>query len=435
MFVLILFLLLACLCATAVQAAEPLPLAEALATGRVTAVAHAEDTDRLLVRITNPQAAALAVSIQGILVAVPTQANLKPTALIDELGREKLEALQKQVDQPITWQHLIVGAVIDRGGLAGRQVVELAGGQFQELELPIVRTRLERFRPAREFGYRLITVESWTDDARLRALLAAMASQGASQGAAQAATWQRMTGLSLQQLRLVKRRDCSDDELKLAEHLIEAADAVARHDRETLAPIPAKVYLNLVNRSGEAGLAMVRRMSDMARNGGLFGLPVVLEEVDRAALQTPAEIGLAVGCQISITRTADEFQSRVLFRFWDGRTFEAQREFLVWLGKQVSPEAALDMIETGVLRHLVKLETVKLSTMQLGEPQEAIAIEITNHFPLALHQLELRVKADAPGGARNLILSGYAIGPQRSLRVEVGTTAANLEVMGAAWGP
>ncbi|HEY1067388.1 MAG TPA: hypothetical protein VGE52_14800, partial [Pirellulales bacterium] len=344
------------------------------------------------------------------------------------------DLLQRTTQNSVEAQYLLIGAVDGRGGVVGEQIVELEPGRIKEIDLPTLRTKLERFRPAAGTAYSLVRVNDWTRDAELLALAEQVGRYGACRGAAQAALWKLTVGASLKQILMLKPRDVNDAEVVLAEHLL----AVARDPRNESPVPPATAFVRVINRSGENGLDLTEELRRVVGQGGLFGLPVELKAVDEARLDTPSAIALALGCQWTIQKAPANanqphpgYQAQVLLRWWDGRTFEPRRQFDVWLGASPAPAEAVSLVEQGVLRHLLRREAVEPDP---GAPNAERRLKLVNAFPYSLHAATLRATGEAADAGATWTLRGLAIGPGRSLEIPFDGPIDRVQVIAVSWG-
>lgn len=448
------------LVSSALVAAEPVELrfGDALSSGRIAARGAAAQSHELQLTLVNLGDEPLVVLLDRPLLAIP--APLLPKTAPEKNSAAKpqenasaiphfsvarpaanagvdpntaksilrtLREAQSLESEIVGEQPLLAGPLRDRGGLTGSQAVPLSARESRRVELPVWRTRLGKFHPAPGVKYGVFPAEEAAADPLVKLFCRWASQEGVSWGTAQAALWQLAEPVRPVDLKMLKSREVNDSEWALAEQLLTDLRDAQASGRDPEPKLPAKIYLQLINRQGDLGLPMSKRLGTTARNGGLFGLPVERTSIDDARLGGGAELALACGCQLSLMQSGESSVAGVLLRFWDGRSFEPQREFRVWLGKQPTAEAAVRHVESGVYNEMISLD-------RLADDPTSPRLEIANRFPWAIHRLVLVERDPGPEGPDELVLDDLAIGPRRTVRLPLDLQPSAWKIDDLVWG-
>lgn len=446
--------------ATRLVAAEPAEIrfGDALQAGRIAAKGAAPQSHELQLTLVNLGDEPLVVLLDRPLLAIPASLLPKSTPEKDSASKPQknasaipqfaiarpaadggldpnpaksnqktLREAQSLESEIVGEQPLLAGPLRDRGGLVGSQAVPLAAKESRRVDLPVWRTRIGKFHPTPGAKYTVLPAEEAAADPHLKLFCRWASQEGVSWGTAQAALWQLAEPVRPVDLKMLKGREVNDSEWALAEQLLADLRDAQASGRDPEPKLPAKVYLQLVNRQGDLGLPMSKRLGTTARNGGLFGLPVERAGIDDARLGGGAELALACGCQLSLMQSGESSVAGVLLRFWDGRSFEPQREFRVWLGKQPAAEAAIRHIESGVYNEMISLD-------RLADDSSSPRLEIANRFPWAIHRLVLVERDPGPEGPDELVLDDLAIGPRRTVRLPLDLHPTAWKIDDLVWG-
>lgn len=383
----------------------------------------------LTLKVVGPKPVRLRLA--GPLLAVPQVAPFMGVALPWKSAAEApgprwtLREAQQRESETLDAQVLLVGPARDRGGIAGKPILELAPNVPTTLVLPVWRTRLGRFRPLPDVAYLLYPAEDAVSRPELKRFCRWTERQGCSWGTAQAFLWSVCEPLAWNDLRTLKRQELREVETAFAEHLFERL--AETDDPAAVGPPPAKVHLQIINRTGDLALPTAKRLGILARNGGLFGVPTDRTAIDDAEPETPAEFAAACGCQWSLMQAGETLSAAVLLRFWDGRSFEPQREFRVGLGNQPTPETAWRHVEEGILNEMIVLDRVP-------DDGRGPRTEIANRFPWAIRRLVLVSRRPGPAGSDEWTLDELAVGPYRTVRIPLPLVPADWKIQSVSWG-
>jgi len=396
-------------------------------------------TARLQVKNLTTQALRLQVSPGMLLVPddLPAPRLVPPNAP----ARIDLEASIAEVRRQRTAQPGLIAGEAHRGGFGGPRDLRLGPGQSATWDFPFLALRLEQFQPDPEKHYALAEGLPPDPEPRLKRFVSELARRAHSHEVAQAWLWQFLHGLSLRELRLLKPQELNDQEFSLLEHLTDELSPSTRSGPDSgpdsgpnsePGPLPARMYLQIINKGSSALFPLAEEFRKLTRAGGFLGLPVEFQDVEEAQLQTPAEIASAIGCQMTLGGAPDEGQEvnvRVLLTRWDGLVYSPLREVRLSLGMQPLGRQSLSLLESATLNSLLEFRKKESS-----EPGTPARVEIRNHFPFTLRGLQVRLRQDSTAAERMVTLSGYALGPGRSLDLELGAPAWALEPVRVTWG-
>lgn len=412
---------------------DAMDLRQAIDAGMVKAELRCTGPHTFRMRLRSAQGRRLRLALRAGTFVVPAgeQGSVPRGVNKDTLSGQKLRrTTQKVTDR----QPGAIGGFHGRGSFGGRREFYLVPGRIETFDVPFLATALEKFEPSSDVQYKLVRVTDWSKDERIRSLLEEVASDQTCYGVAQAALWNFVHGVELPQVRQYKPDVLNEAELWLAEHLVAEIERWIKEPNAQPAKTPAKLYVKVVNRVNDVDLRaqltqLAVRMRQLADRTRLLGLPVEYRDLEKVELDSDAEVASAIGCQMTLGHAEGQVHARVLISRWDGKHYRPHREVRVWLGPRPSARQALSQINAELLKHLVKVRPV-------ADEEEAAKgrVELINDFPLALHAVRLHWQLESNQSARSITLSEFAIGPGRSIEVDLKAPAAVLKTMEASWG-
>ncbi|MEK6237589.1 MAG: hypothetical protein N2C14_23020, partial [Planctomycetales bacterium] len=298
--------------------------------------------------------------------------------------------------EPLLGQAGAVGGFRDRGAFGGGRRLRLSPNATELFSVPFLTSQLGDFQPDPRVSYQLVRAADWSEDPKVRRLLAEFSRRTVTLGTAQAAFWSFVQQLPISRLRLLKARDVNDAEFLLAQLL---TDRVARGaEIKTPTPLrgPARLYLQIHHQPGEKDLApAVAKILKAANTSGLIGLPVIARSVRQAPFQFPAEQALSVGCRVALETTDDGVDARISLLEWDGTVHRPTWETRVPLGRNIDPRKSLAIMDSALLRRVVRLRAVPATPGGLAALEDLVAAGVTVNVTLIFTQRQYAAARDA----------------------------------------
>ena len=300
------------------------------------------------------------------------------------------------------------GPVASRDGFRSAEPVDPATGAVEvpargvvDLAIPAICLNFSVPAPPARARLRLVDVDDFSADPRVRRSLRTLATLGTSMGVAQAVMWQVRNGLTTDQM-LARNREINPGELALANRFLRALDADAGPPRfdaghlfVTIAPIPHQTQL-------------VARLARELKGLRILGMPV--EVLPRG--KEPR--GVAPMVHIGLSFVGDDpakMTARLAIRSGEGL------DEIAWsavVAAEVDGPMALKGLETASLARGIERALIATFVDARAEPKSS-TWEIRNRLPFTLSNLTLRV-GDGPS-SRRVDVAGLGIGPGRTVRM------------------
>jgi hypothetical protein len=292
------------------------------------------------------------------------------------------------------------------GDPASKPAVTVPAGQKVDLDIPSVCLNFGLPTPTPRDKFRLVDVDDYSKDVRVRKALRALASMGTSHGTAQAAMWRVCNNIPFEVMLSRGDKIMNAYEVALASRFVDALDQSA----DSLDPAYLSEARLFVTVEGD-GLAAkdAKRLGAALEGLHVLGLPVRLSLPGEAPMvSSPA---LHLGIKLS-TSQQGETRGRIVVHAANGlgETSDWSTLGQVSFKEPVSP-AALDAPSLAeVLDRSVgsAFVTARVSRRTAG----STTLRIENHLPFTV--ANLTVKAGGSAGSPMLTLTGLGIGPNRS---------------------
>ena len=171
--------------------------------------------------------------------------------------------------------------------------IAVGAGQTAEFSLPSVCLNFGIPTPTPKDEFRLMDVNEYTPDLRVRKALRSLSTLGTSQVVAQAVMWNVANGMSFPQLAMQNVRPINPYELSVAARFIEALDGSG--SSELIDPsqfAQARLYVRLAG-DGQASKDAHRLRSEL-KGRRLLGLPIELIEENEVPTPVPSTLHLNV---------------------------------------------------------------------------------------------------------------------------------------------
>ncbi len=292
------------------------------------------------------------------------------------------------------------------GDPASKPAVTVPAGQKVDLDIPSVCLNFGLPTPTQHDRFRLVDVEDYSKDARVRKALRALASMGTSHGTAQAAMWRVCNNIPFEVMLSRGDKIMNAYEVALASRFVDALDQSA----DSLDPAYLSEARLFVTVEGD-GLAAkdAKRLGAALEGLHVLGLPVRLCLPGEAPrVLSPA---LHLGIKLSTSQTG-ETRGRVVAHVANGLGDTNDWSSLGQVNfKEPVSLAALDApslaeaLDRSVGSAFV---TARVSRRTAG----STTLRIENRLPFTV--ANLTIKAGGSVGSPMLTLTGLGVGPGRS---------------------
>jgi hypothetical protein len=294
--------------------------------------------------------------------------------------------------------------------------VAVPAGQTIEFTLPSVCLNYGLPTPTPRDTFRLVDVDQYTPDLRVRKALRSLATLGTSHGVAQAAMWRVCNDVPFASMMSQFSKVVNTHEIALAGRFVEALDASGSSDLVDAAYLTeGRLFVRVLGDAKQA--ADVQRLNKELDGLHILGLPVrVVDDTD----PTPPSPALALTIVLANGR-AGETKGKVLVRQnvdggWLplGQTTFAEGSVISVLDGPSLARA----VDRAVAQAFV---SVKPTRRSVG----STTLKIENHLPFTVSQVVVRAGQSA--GAPSVPLPGLGIGPARSALAPIKASSATVE--------
>ena len=285
--------------------------------------------------------------------------------------------------------------------------VTVPAGQKVDVEIPAVCLNFGLPTPTARDKFRLVDVDDYSKDARVRKALRSLSGLGTSHGMAQAAMWRVCNDVPFEIMLAKGEKVVNPAEVALAANFLEALDRSA----DSVDPAYLAEGRLFVTIEGEGLAAKDAKRLALALDGlRILGLPARMSPLGEAPKTgSPA---LHLGITLSTGQLPGETRGRIVVQAANGLgevnnwTSLGQVTF-----REASSLSSLDASTlAGVLDHSVgsAFVTAKVARRSTG----STTIRVENRLPFTV--ANLTVKAGNSSGAPLLDLNGLGVGPGRS---------------------
>jgi hypothetical protein len=291
-------------------------------------------------------------------------------------------------------------------------------GETVELNIPGVCLNYGLPSPTPRHTFRLVDVNEYSANPRVRRALRSLATYGTSHGVAQAAMWRVCNDLSFELMAEQTGKVMNAHEIALAARFVEALDAPAGSgdlvDPATLSQ--SRVFVQV---RGQGSLAAeAKRLRSQLEGLHVLGLPIQITDSE----ELPSALAPALFLNVVLT---------------DAKTGETRGAVVVsscgagdaWLplGKVPFREnSSVSVLDGATLSKLVDravasaFVTVKPARRTLG----STTLKVENRLPFTVSNLV--VKAGSSSGSPSVPFTGVGVGPARSALLPIQAATASL---------
>lgn len=299
-----------------------------------------------------------------------------------------------------------------------RSAVTVPAGESLDFTIPAVCLNYGLATPTPRNVFKLMDVEEYTQDVRVRKALRSLCLLGTSQGVAQAVMWNVCNDLPFETMVAEAGKVMNVEEIGLAARFVAAVDD---SESDLVDPVTLASGRMFVRVQGSGPLAAdARRLNDQLRNYRLLGLPV----------QTLADE------ELPVTATVPALYVRLVLT--ESKVGETRGRILVsvctaddrWvpLGKAAFHDtSSLAVLDGGALSRSLDralasaFVTVKPAHRSVG----STTLKVENHLPFTLRSVA--VKAGGSAGAPTVPFDSVGVGPARSALLPIQAASAVIE--------
>jgi hypothetical protein len=296
--------------------------------------------------------------------------------------------------------------------------VTVPAGQTVDLDIPAVCLNFGLPTPTLKNKFRLVDVDDYTKDVRVRKALRTLATLGTSQGTAQAAMWRLCNDVPFEMMLAQGGKVVNAAEVALAARFLEVLDRSSDTvDQAYLTD--ARLFVTI---EGEGTLEKdAKKLSSSIEGLRILGLPVHLT----ASGDVPKAMAPALHLGVTLSMNAGgETRAKVVVQSANGLT--DGNDWAV-LGNVSFKEAAGTVLDGASLArkldHAVSAGFVSAKVARKSTGTTTLKIE--NKLPFTLNNVS--VKAGTGADAPSITLSGLGVGPNRSGLATIPAAGASVD--------
>jgi hypothetical protein len=300
-----------------------------------------------------------------------------------------------------------------------KPAVTVPAGQTVDLEIPAVGLNFGLPTPSPKNKFRLVDVDDYSRDVRVRKALRALATLGTSQGTAQAAMWRICNDVSFEMMLAQGGKVVNAGEVALASRFIEALD----RSSETVDPAYLTDARLFVTIEGEGVAAKdAKRLSAALEGLRVLGLPVHVT----ASGEVPRTLAPALHLGVSLSAgQSGETRGKVYAQSSTGLGEANDWSSLghVVFSETASPSSLEASTLARALEHAVSngFVSAKVARKTAG----STTLKIVNRLPFTV--TNLTVKAGSSTGAPLVSLDALGVGPNRTGMATISAASASVE--------
>lgn len=294
-------------------------------------------------------------------------------------------------------------------------LVTVPVGQTVDVSIPAVCLNFGAPTPTSKNHFRLVDVDSYSTDARVRKALRGLATIGTSQGTAQAAMWNICNGISFEEMLAKADKIINAREVALAARFVRAVDSDA--DLDHLAA--ARVFVSITGDAADAK-AIARLGHDF---DGLFILGLPVRVLPRGEVPAGAAPLLHLGIDLG-SSTPNETKGKVLVQVGEGI------DSIEW-----SPLGSARFEDLSILPSLDAASLARAVDHAVGSTfvtakvakrsANGTTLEIRNRLPFTVANVTL--KAGSSPAAPLVNFGGLGVGPGRNGQATVAASTGTID--------
>jgi hypothetical protein len=397
---------------------ETVELLKASKAGNLKVVARGHGADRVRLSLRNTSTKRLNVVLPPGLVAASTAGQGRGGGGLQSIG------LGMMSNRPGSFG-LFQGTQSSRGlssvpverSLRG-SAVAVPVGETLELTLPGVCLNYGLPAPSGHHTFKLMDVDDYSTDTRVRKALRSLCLYGTSQGVAQAVMWRVCNNLPFETMASEASNVMNQHEIALAARFVESVEESGEGDLVDSSQWTHDRVFVWARGEGAAG-DEARRLSDQLEKSGLFGLPAHVVDDE----ELPTASGPALYLRVVLgSGKAGEMRGRVAVSYCS-----VAGEWMP-LGKATLQESAsLSAMDGETLSRAVEraVATAFVSVKPAKRSVGSTTLRVENRLPFTLSGVTL--KAGNSAGSPTVPYEGVGIGPARSALLPIQAAGAVIE--------
>jgi hypothetical protein len=288
--------------------------------------------------------------------------------------------------------------------------IAISADKTVEFTIPSVCLNFGIATPTPKDQFRLMDVNDYSRDPRVRKALRSLSTLGTSHGVAQAVMWHVSNGMSFDQLAAQGTKFFNIQELTLAARFVAALDGSG--SSELVEPTHLVQARLLVNVFGEGSLAKdASRLRSELQGQRLLGLPVQVVDKNEDLDATPSTLHLNI-ILASGEKNTTRVKVAVRYAPYTGgwALLGNASGQVAALGKDIDADSLLKAVDKTVASRFV-------TTKIVHRGQGTTVLEVKNGLPLTLANVTLRAGRD--DDASRVPVQGIGVGPGRAARTPV----------------
>jgi len=401
-------------------ATETVDILKARKAGDLTVVARGQGQDRVHLTIRNSSARRLNVIIPPGLVASNQvgqagagggRGGMQSMGLGATTNREGAFGQFQASPGPGGLQSIPATGDVQTGS------VTVPVGESIDLSIPAVCLNFGLPTPTPRDTFRLVDVDEYTSDVRIRRALRSLATYGTSHGVAQAAMWRVCNNVTFEAMAEQAGRVINTREIALASRFVEALDDSTSSELvDSTALAQSRIFIRVRGEKALTGDAV--RLGGQLEGLRLLGLPLQVVESEEPASSSAPALFLNV---VLTDAQAGETHGRILVsscivpNSWVplGKvSFRDNSSISVLDGDSLCK--AIDRAIAGAF------VTVKPARRAVG----STTLKVENRLPFTVSQVVVR--AGTSSGAPSVPFQGIGVGPTRSALLPIQAATATL---------
>ena len=302
---------------------------------------------------------------------------------------------------------------------ASANVVTVPAGQKVDVDIPAVCLNFGLPTPTPKDKFRLVDVDDYSKDARVRRALRSLATFGTSQGTAQAAMWRICNNIPFETMLAKGDKVVNPAEVALASRFVEAIDAQGSELVELAYLAEARIFVSI---EGEGMLGKdARRLASSLDGLRILGLPVRVTAVGEAPKASSPALHLGVTL---LSGPSGETRGHIVVQAASGIGEPSWNTLGMATFKDASNASALDAGSLARdLDHAVASAFV--STKVARRSQGSTTLRVENRLPFTL--AHLTIKAGTSSGAPMVDLGAVGVGPGRTGMVTIPAANGSID--------
>jgi hypothetical protein len=290
-------------------------------------------------------------------------------------------------------------------------------GESLDVSIPAVCLNFGLPTPTSRDRFKLMDVDAYSADTRVRKSLRSLCLIGTSQGVAQAVMWRVCNDLTFEAMTTQAGRVVNEHEIALAARFIAALDESTGSSLvDTKALTEGRIFVNI---QGEGGMAdKAHKLNNQVGKFPLLGLPVRVVD-DGELASAPSALFIKV---VLTEGKTGETSGRIFVSYSSGV------DQWLPLGKSKFQDTSpVDVLDGKAMSQIID-HSIGLAFVAVKPARRVVGttmLKVDNHLPFTL--ANVTVKAGASAGSPSVCFHGLGVGPARSSVLAIQASSAMVE--------